>query len=273
VEVTPRLKVGDGEKLLLIAGPCQIESYAHCLEIALFLQDLCRKYPANLVFKASFDKANRTSLKGRRGPGLKAGLDVLAKVKQTAAVAVLTDVHEPAQAAVAAEVADIIQIPAFLCRQTDLLLAAGATGKTVNLKKGQFLAPQDMQYAAEKIASTGNQKILLCERGSCFGYRDLVVDMRALLIMKESGYPVIFDASHSVQLMGGAQGTSGGQRQFIIPLARAATAVGIDGIFVECHDRPEQAPSDGPNMLPLSAMPELLQSICRIRQTLCSAPR
>ena len=205
------------------------------------------------VFKASFDKANRTSLSGFRGPGLREGLRILAGVK-AAGYPVLTDIHEPAQVGPAAEVADILQIPAFLCRQTDLLLEAGRTGRIVNIKKGQFVSPQDIRHAAEKVASTGNQQILLTERGSSFGYNNLVVDMRGLAWMKEFGWPVVFDATHSVQLPSGAGGVSGGQPQFIEPLARAAVAVGVDAIFVEVHESPEKALSDGPNALRLSLL-------------------
>jgi 2-dehydro-3-deoxyphosphooctonate aldolase (KDO 8-P synthase) len=212
------------------------------------------------VFKASFDKANRTSLSGYRGPGLHEGLRILAGVKR-AGYSILTDIHEPAQAAPAAEVADILQIPAFLCRQTDLLLEAGRTGRIVNIKKGQFVAPQDIARAAEKVASTGNSQVLLTERGSSFGYNNLVVDMRGLQIMREMGWPVIFDATHSVQLPSGGGAASGGQPQFIEPLSRAAVAVGIDGLFVEVHDAPERALSDGANALRLDLLPELLRRL------------
>ena len=264
--ITSQITVGGGNKLLLLAGPCQIESLAHCLEIADFLKELCAAYPVNLVFKSSFDKANRTSLSGKRGPGLEEGLSILKQVKEKCALAVITDIHSAQQAKLAAQVVDILQTPAFLCRQTDLLIAAGQTGKTVHCKKGQFLAPQDMRFAAEKIASTGNQRIMLCERGTSFGYRDLVVDMRSLEMMREIGYPVTFDATHSIQSPGGAGGASGGTRKFVRSLARGAAAVGIDGLFVECHDRPEAAPSDGACMLPLVEMKELLDSVCSIRE-------
>jgi 2-dehydro-3-deoxyphosphooctonate aldolase (KDO 8-P synthase) len=233
--------------IALIAGPCVIESEEH----VHFMARAIREVAGPFVFKASFDKANRTSFAGFRGPGLKEGLRILAGVKADGH-AILTDIHEPAQAAAAAEVADILQIPAFLCRQTDLLLEAGRTGRIVNIKKGQFAAPHEILHVAEKVASTGNDKILLTERGSSFGYNNLVVDMRGLKIMRDSGWPVVFDATHSVQLPGGAGTASGGQPQFIEPLARAAVAVGIDGVFVEVHDRPEQALSDGPNALRLS---------------------
>jgi len=217
------------------------------------MADAIRAIAGPFVLKASFDKANRTSLSGFRGPGLKVGLGILARVK-AAGHAIITDIHEPAQAATVAEVADILQIPAFLCRQTDLLIEAGRTGRIVNIKKGQFVAPQDMRHAAEKVASTGNNRILITERGSSFGYNNLVVDMRGLEIMRGFGWPVVFDATHSVQLPSGAGNASGGQPQFIEPLARAAVAVGVDAIFVEVHDQPEKALSDGPNALRLSLL-------------------
>jgi 2-dehydro-3-deoxyphosphooctonate aldolase (KDO 8-P synthase) len=244
-----RLLFGGGALIALIAGPCVIESEEH----VHFMAKAIREIAGPFVFKASFDKANRTSLSGFRGPGLKEGLRILAGLK-AAGHAILTDIHEPAQAAPAAEVADILQIPAFLCRQTDLLVEAGRTGRIVNIKKGQFVAPHDIRHAAEKVASTGDHGILLTERGSSFGYNNLVVDMRGLKIMREAGWPVIFDATHSVQLPSGAGDASGGQPEFIEPLARAAVAVGIDGVFVEVHDRPEQALSDGPNALRLDLL-------------------
>jgi 2-dehydro-3-deoxyphosphooctonate aldolase (KDO 8-P synthase) len=243
---------GGGRPLVLIAGPCVIESEEHARSMARAIGEIAGPF----VFKASFDKANRTSLTGYRGPGLKEGLRILSAIKQEGH-AILTDIHEPAQAEPAAEVADILQIPAFLCRQTDLLLEAGRTGRIVNIKKGQFVAPHDIGRAAEKVASTGNSKVLLTERGSSFGYNNLVVDMRGLKIMRNLGWPVVFDATHSVQLPGAAGGASGGQPQFIEPLARAAVAVAIDGLFVEVHDRPERALSDGPNALRLDLLPEL----------------
>jgi len=243
------IRFGGGAPVALIAGPCVIESEEHVHLMANAIHDIVGPF----VFKASFDKANRTSLSGFRGPGLKEGLRILAGVK-AAGHAILTDIHEPAQAGPVAEIADILQIPAFLRRQTDLLVEAGRTGRIVNIKKGQFVAPHDIRHAAEKVASTGNAKVLLTERGSSFGYNNLVVDMRGLKIMRESGWPVIFDATHSVQLPSGAGGVSGGQPQFIEPLARAAVAVGIDGVFVEVHDRPDQALSDGPNALRLDLL-------------------
>jgi 2-dehydro-3-deoxyphosphooctonate aldolase (KDO 8-P synthase) len=240
------------QPLVLIAGPCVIESEEHVHRMARAIGDIAGPF----VFKASFDKANRTSLSGYRGPGLHEGLRILAGVKR-AGYSILTDIHEPAQAAPVAEVADILQIPAFLCRQTDLLLEAGRTGRIVNIKKGQFVAPQDIARAAEKVASTGNSQVLLTERGSSFGYNNLVVDMRGLRIMRDLGWPVVFDATHSVQLPSGAGAASGGQPQFIEPLSRAAVAVGIDGLFVEVHDAPERALSDGANALRLDLLPEL----------------
>ena len=242
----------------LIIGPCQIESREHCLSVANALAKTCRSAGVSMVFKASFDKANRTSRTAVRGVGLEAGLEILAEVRREVGVPVLSDVHEPGQCAKVAEVADMLQIPAFLCRQTDLLRAAARTGKPVNVKKGQFLAPWDMAHVAQKLQ--GAAGITLCERGTSFGYNTLVNDFRALPIMAESGHPVIFDATHSVQQPGGQGAASGGQRQFVNPLARAALAVGVAGLFIEAHNDPDNAPSDGPNMLPLSALPGLLAS-------------
>ena len=241
---------GPGQPLVLIAGPCVIESEEHVHRMASGIR---AAVGGAFVFKASFDKANRSSGSAYRGPGLKEGLRILAGVK-SAGFAVLTDIHEPAQAEPAAAVADILQIPAFLCRQTDLLLAAGRTGRIVNIKKGQFVAPHDIHHAAEKVASTGNSQVVLTERGSSFGYNNLVVDMRGLKIMRDSGWPVVFDATHSVQLPGGAGAASGGQPQFIETLARAAVAAGVNGVFVEVHDQPEKALSDGPNALRLDLL-------------------
>ena len=240
---------GPRKPLVLIAGPCVIESEEH----VHFMARAIAAAAGDFVFKASFDKANRTSAGAYRGPGLREGLRILAGLK-AAGYSILTDIHEPAQAEPAAEVADILQIPAFLCRQTDLLLAAGRTGRIVNIKKGQFVAPHDIRHAAEKVASTGNRQVVLTERGSSFGYNNLVVDMRGLKVMRDSGWPVVFDATHSVQLPGGAGAASAGQPQFIETLARAAVAAGVDGIFVEVHDRPEQALSDGPNALRLDLL-------------------
>ncbi len=262
------LSVGPGAPLLLIAGPCQIESLDHCLMIAEQVQKIADRLQINFVFKSSFDKANRTSASAERGLGLEAGLAVLAKVKQTLGLPVLTDVHSAEQVPAVAEVVDVLQIPAFLCRQTDLLLAAGKSGKAVQIKKGQFLPPADMAYCAEKVASQGNQNILLCERGTCFGYRDLIVDPRSLVIMPKLGYPVIFDATHSVQSMGGAGGSSGGSREYIEPLSLAATALGIHGLFIETHEQPERAPSDAACMLPLEQLEQLLSKVLRVRKAL-----
>jgi 2-dehydro-3-deoxyphosphooctonate aldolase (KDO 8-P synthase) len=254
-----RIVFGGGAPLALIAGPCVIESEEH----VQFLASEIARVAGPFVFKASFDKANRTSLESYRGPGLKEGLRILAGVKAQGH-AILTDIHEPAQAAPAAQVSDVLQIPAFLCRQTDLLLEAGRTGRIVNIKKGQFLAPRDLALAAEKVASTGNDRVLLTERGTSFGYNNLVVDMRSLALLRETGWPVVFDATHSVQLPGGAGGASGGQAQFIEPLARAAASVGVDGLFLEVHENPERALSDGPNALRLDRLGSLLGRLRRI---------
>ena len=251
---------GPGKRLVLIAGPCVIESEEHVRFMAGAIREAVGE---NFVFKASFDKANRTSVDAYRGPGLRDGVRILAALRRDG-YSVLTDIHEPAQAEAAAEAADILQIPAFLCRQTDLLLAAGRTGRIVNVKKGQFVAPHDIHRAAEKVASTGNAKVILTERGSSFGYNNLVVDMRGLKIMRDAGWPVVFDATHSVQLPGGAGASSGGQPQFIETLARAAVAAGVSGVFVETHDAPERALSDGPNALPLSQLPQLLARLKEI---------
>jgi 2-dehydro-3-deoxyphosphooctonate aldolase (KDO 8-P synthase) len=242
--------------LALIAGPCVIESEEHVLAISQQIRNLVGPY----VFKASFDKANRSSVHSYRGPGLREGLRILGEVRKLG-IPVLTDIHEPAQADVAAESADILQIPAFLCRQTDLLIAAGRTGRVVNIKKGQFVSPSDFSNAAEKVASTGNRRIILTERGSSFGYNNLVVDMRGLAIMASTGYPIVFDATHSVQLPGAAGNSSGGQPEFIAPLARAAAAVGIAGVFVEVHEAPQRALSDGANALKLDLLPSLLAQL------------
>ena len=268
IQIGSGIVVGPGNDLLVIAGPCQLESLEHSQKIASFLKELCTGYSVQLVFKASFDKANRTSLSGQRGVGIDSGLKVLSQIRNDFEVPVLTDIHLPEQAKALGEVVDVVQTPAFLCRQTDLLLAAGSTGKTVNIKKGQFLHPEDMQYAAEKVASSGNTNILLCERGTTFGYRDLVVDPRSLVIMRRLGYPVVLDVTHSVQSMGGAGGASGGSREFIEYLARAGVAIGVDGLFFECHDNPEQAPSDGASMLRLEEVEPLLEKVCKIREAL-----
>jgi 2-dehydro-3-deoxyphosphooctonate aldolase (KDO 8-P synthase) len=252
------LTVGNDRPLTLIAGPCQLESLDHAQMIAGTLAEACRTAGAQYIFKASYDKANRTSLKGVRGPGIDAGLKILGEVGRTIGVPVLTDVHDAAQARAAAEVVDVIQIPAFLCRQTDLLLAAGETGAVVNIKKGQFLAPWDMANVAAKVASTGNERILLTERGASFGYNALVADMRSLPTMARTGYPVIMDATHSVQQPGGLGGASGGQREFAPAMARCAVSLGIAGVFIETHEEPDRSPSDGPNMVWLRDMPRLI---------------
>ena len=253
------LTVGNTQPFVLIAGPCQIESAAHALETASALKEICEKAEIGLIYKSSFDKANRTSLSSARGVGMHEGLSILADVRERLSLPVLTDVHAPEQCAPVAEAVDVLQIPAFLCRQTDLLLAAGRTGATVNVKKGQFLAPWDMQHVAAKIASTGNHNIMLCERGTSFGYNTLVNDMRGLPVMAQTGYPVVFDATHSVQQPGGLGGASGGQREFAPVLSRAALAIGVAALFIETHQNPDQAPSDGPNMLPLTTLPTLLK--------------
>jgi len=247
--------------LTLIAGPCQLESADHAQAIAGPLLEACRAVGAGLVFKGSFDKANRTSLSGRRGLGLDEGLRVLQSVRDALGVPVLTDIHLPDQCAPVAEVADILQIPAFLCRQTDLLLAAGETGAAINVKKGQFLAPWDMPNVISKIESTGNRRILLTERGTSFGYNTLVADMRSLPQMARTGYPVVMDATHSVQQPGGMGGSSGGQREFAPVMARAAVALGVAAVFIETHENPDTAPSDGPNMIPLAQMPALIDTL------------
>jgi 2-dehydro-3-deoxyphosphooctonate aldolase (KDO 8-P synthase) len=252
---------GNDKPLSLIAGPCQLESRAHAHEMCQALTELTGKLGIGLVYKTSFDKANRTSLKGQRGLGMEKSLPIMAELRETYGCPVLTDIHSIEQCAPVAEAVDILQIPAFLCRQTDLLLAAGETGKTINVKKGQFLAPWDMKNVADKIASTGNQNLLLTERGASFGYNTLVSDMRSLPIMAETGYPIVFDATHSVQQPGGQGTSSGGQREFVPVLARAAVAVGVAGVFMETHQDPDHAPSDGPNMVPIKQMPELLQRL------------
>lgn len=260
------LAFSNGGAFGLISGPCQMETLDHARRIAGHLAEVCADLGVPFVFKASYDKANRSSLSGQRGIGMARGLEYLARIRDEFGCPVLTDVHEPAHCARAAEVVDILQIPAFLSRQTDLLLAAGETGRAINVKKGQFLAPWDMANVAAKVASTGNENILLCERGTSFGYNMLVSDMRSLPIMAETGYPVIFDATHSVQLPGGMGTSSGGQRQFVAPLARAALAVGCAGLFIETHDDPDNAPSDGPNMVPLDQMRGLLARLKAIDQ-------
>lgn len=249
--------------LTLIAGPCQLESRDHALMIAEKMAAACAASGASYVFKASYDKANRTSLAGKRGLGMDEGLAILAEVRAQIGCPVLTDVHGPEQCQAVAEAVDIMQIPAFLCRQTDLLLAAGKTGAVINVKKGQFLAPWDMPNVISKVESTGNDHILLTERGTSFGYNALVADFRALPTMAKTGYPVIMDATHSVQQPGGQGGSSGGQREFAPVMARAAVSLGVAGVFIETHEAPDHAPSDGPNMIPLQQMPKLVESLMR----------
>jgi 2-dehydro-3-deoxyphosphooctonate aldolase (KDO 8-P synthase) len=255
------LTLGNDRPLALLAGPCALESRSHALEMSHALVELTARLGIGLIYKTSFDKANRTSISSNRGMGLAESLPILAEVRETYGCPVVTDVHEPAQCAPVAEAVDVLQIPAFLCRQTDLLLAAGQTGRAVNVKKGQFLAPWDMKQVAAKLASTGNENILLCERGASFGYNTLVSDMRSLPILAETGYPVVFDATHSVQQPGGQGATSGGERRFVPVLARAAVAVGVAAVFMETHQDPDHAPSDGPNMVHLKDMPALLAEL------------
>ena len=260
------VSLGGGQPLALIAGPCVIESETHVLAMARALRERVARCGGRLIFKASFDKANRTSIRAFRGPGLDAGLRILRRIKAECAVPILTDVHEPHQAEPAAEVADVLQIPAYLSRQTDLIVAAAQTGRAVNVKKGQFLAPGDVRHVIEKITSTGHHRIIVTERGSCFGYNNLVVDMRAFPILRSFGYPVVFDATHSVQLPGGGDGATAGQAEFIEPLAAAGVAAGADGVFLEVHDDPPAARSDGPNALPLDRVEPLLQRLLAIEQ-------
>lgn len=260
------INIGDitfsnNSKFVLIAGPCQIESRQHSFDIAGFLQEMAKKLDIGLVYKSSFDKANRTSLSAKRGTGLEKGLAILQDLKAEFKLPIITDVHLPEQCTDVAAVADILQIPAFLCRQTDLLVAAANTGRIINVKKGQFLAPWDMQHVLEKLVHSGNKNILLCERGTSFGYNRLITDMRALSIMANLGSPVIFDATHSVQMPGGLGSSSGGQREFVASLARAAVAVGVAGIFLETHENPDSAPSDGATMIKLENLPFLVEEL------------
>ncbi len=255
------LTIGNDQRLTILAGPCQLESREHALMMSSELKKIADIYKINLVYKTSFDKANRSSIKTQRGLGLDASLPIMAEVREKTGLPVMTDIHTAEQCAEVATVVDVLQIPAFLCRQTDLLLAAGATGRAINVKKGQFLAPWDMKNVAAKIASTGNENIMLCERGVSFGYNTLVSDMRALPIMAETGYPVVFDATHSVQQPGGQGDRSGGQREFVGALARAAVAVGVAAVFIETHENPDCAPSDGPNMVPLKELPKLIETL------------
>jgi 2-dehydro-3-deoxyphosphooctonate aldolase (KDO 8-P synthase) len=251
-------------KISVFAGPCQMESRAHALEMASALKEACAGLGLGLVYKSSFDKANRTSLSGRRGIGLKDALPVFAEIRETLGLPVVTDVHEPGQCAAVAEAVDVLQIPAFLCRQTDLLIAAASTGRVVKVKKGQFLAPWDMQNVIAKVVGSGNQNVLVTERGASFGYNTLVVDMRGLAIMAGFGTPVIFDATHSVQQPGGQGTASGGDRRFVPVLARAAVGVGVAGLFIETHQDPDRAPSDGPNMVPLAGFAPLMRELMAI---------
>ncbi|MEL6237075.1 MAG: 3-deoxy-8-phosphooctulonate synthase [Pseudomonadota bacterium] len=255
------LEIGNERPFALIAGPCAMESRAHALEMAGALSEMCSGLGIGLIYKSSFDKGNRTSINSPRGLGLAKALDVFAEIRETLACPVVTDVHEAAQCAPVAEAVDVLQIPAFLCRQTDLLIAAGQTGRAINVKKGQFLAPWDMRNVADKIVSTGNERVMLCERGTSFGYNTLVNDMRSVPIMAQTGFPIVFDATHSVQQPGGQGTRSGGQREFVPVLARAAIAVGVAAVFIETHEEPDRAPSDGPNMVPLKELPALIAAL------------
>ena len=263
VKITDKITIGGGD-LVIIAGPCMAENLEICMETGRFLKSLCEELGLGYIFKSSYDKANRSSESTVRGPGRMVGLGILQEVKNELKVPVITDVHEVREVADAANVADVLQIPAFLCRQTDLLHAAGETGKAVNIKKGQFMAPEDMRGAVEKVRATGNDRVMLCERGTSFGYHNLVVDMRSLVTMRNFGVPVVFDATHSVQIPGGLGNASGGRREFVAPLARAAAAVGIDVLFTEVHPRPDEAWSDGPNSLDFAQIREILQKVKQI---------
>ncbi len=258
------LTIGGGAPLLVIAGPCVIEGETHAVDTARALRDIAQRARVQLVFKASYDKANRTSGTSFRGPGLAEGLRVLRRVREATGVPILTDIHEPAHAAPAAEVADVLQIPAFLSRQTDLLVAAARTGRVVNIKKGQFLAPADMKHAIEKVTSTGNPRVIVTERGVSFGYHNLVVDMRAFPILRSLGYPVVYDVTHSLQLPGGGDGVTAGQAEFIEPMASAGVAAGVDGVFLEVHQNPREARSDAQNALRLDRLEALLHRLVRI---------
>ena len=258
--------IGNDQPLNIIAGPCQLESSEHSLMIAKSMADACAKVGAGYIFKGSFDKANRTSISGKRGVGLSEGLKILEKVKASVGCPVLTDVHDASQCSEVASIVDILQIPAFLCRQTDLLIAAAKTNAAINVKKGQFLAPWEMPNVAEKLASTGNKRIMLCERGTSFGYNTLVTDMRGIPEMLKTGYPIIMDATHSVQQPGGQGKSSGGQREFAPLIARLATSIGIAGVFIETHENPDKAPSDGPNMIKLDQMPIILEDLMKFDQ-------
>ena len=261
-----KIEVANNRPLTLIAGPCQLQTEQHAVDLAGKISEIAGGLGVSFIFKASFDKANRTSVVSKRGPGLATGLRILESVRTEIGCPVLTDVHEPAQCDEASDAVDVLQIPAFLCRQTDLLIAAGRTGSAINLKKGQFLAPWDVKHAIAKISSTGNRRILLCERGTSFGYNALVVDMRGLPVLANTGYPVVIDATHSVQIPGGHGATSGGQRQFAPVIARAAVAVGVAAVFMEVHEEPDSAPSDGPNMIRLADTLDLLRALVTIDQ-------
>ncbi len=265
-QITDTLSIGDRQPLTLIGGPCVIESEDFTLKMAEEMRQICDRLGVSFIFKSSFDKANRTSINSFRGHSMDRGLAILQKVKEQVGVPVLTDIHESQQAATVAEVVDVLQIPAFLCRQTDLLLAAAATGRAINVKKGQFLAPWDMKNVVKKLEHGGAKNILLTERGTSFGYNALVVDFRSLPQMRELGYPVIFDATHSVQMPGGKGDKTGGQREFVPYLAKAAAAVGIDALFMEVHENPDIAPSDGPNMIPLANLENILRQVASIHQ-------
>jgi 2-dehydro-3-deoxyphosphooctonate aldolase (KDO 8-P synthase) len=267
------ITLGNDLPLVLIAGPCALESRAHALEVSAALVEITRKLGIGLIYKTSFDKANRTSLSGARGIGIGNGLPILAEIREARGIPVLTDVHLPEQCGPTAEAVDVLQIPAYLCRQTDLLVAAAKTGGAINIKKGQFLAPWDMQHVANKVAESGNERVLLCERGASFGYNTLVSDMRSLPILAETGYPVVFDATHSVQQPGGQGGKSGGERRHVETLARAAVAIGVAAVFMETHEDPDRAPSDGPNMVPLRALPELLETLIAFDRLAKSRPQ
>jgi len=260
------LAIGQRQPLVFIAGPCVIESHESCLKLADKLKTIFQAKKLPFIFKASYDKANRTSVNSYRGPGVKEGIKILADIKKRLDLPILSDVHSEEEIPIVSETLDIIQIPAFLCRQTDLILAAAKTGKPINIKKGQFLAPWDMKSVVEKMRSTGNEQILLTERGTCFGYNNLVSDMRSLVIMRELGYPVIYDATHSVQLPGGQGNVSGGERNMVIPLARAAVASGCDGLFLEVHENPEKALSDAATMLSIDALPNLIDQVLEIHR-------
>lgn len=262
------LQVGKTGQLVLIAGPCVIESREHCLSMARTIKQIAQDHSIPFIFKVSYDKANRSSLLSYRGPGMSKGLDIIAEVKETLEVPVLSDIHSVEEAHVAGKVLDIIQVPAFLCRQTDIILAAANTGKAINIKKGQFLAPWDIKNIIAKIESTGNKQILLTERGASFGYNYLVSDMRSLVVMREFGYPVIFDATHSVQLPGGKGSSSGGERRFVQHLARAAVAVGVDALFIETHDNPDNALSDASNMINVAELPYLIKQVQAINNVI-----